>query len=73
MVQIEGLALRHQDSMQLFALFNILDISLTEKKLVLLLCELSRLGVCIVNWDTGLNSGGWRKVVALTEKWLKER
>lgn len=49
MAQIEGLALRHQNSMQLFALFNVLDISLAEKKLVSLLCELSCLGVCIMD------------------------
>lgn len=47
--QIEGLALRRQNWMQLFALFNVFDISLAEKKLVSLPCELSCRGVCITD------------------------
>lgn len=45
--------------MQLFALFNILDMSLAEKKLVSLLCELSCAGVCSIE-RAGLESGRWR-------------
>lgn len=41
-----GLALCHQNSMQLFALFNVLVISLAEMKLVSLLSELSCWCVC---------------------------
>lgn len=45
--------------MQLFALFNILDISLAEKKLVSVLCELSCRGVCIA--DRARLECGWQR------------
>lgn len=52
---MNGLAEQHQNSMQLFALFNGLDVCLAVKKLVSLLCELSCLCVCTTD---GTEAGG---------------
>lgn len=49
--------------MQLFALFNILDICLTEEKLLSRLCELSCLCVCTTE--------GTRQMVEKLHEWVE--
>lgn len=62
---MNGLAEQHQNSMQLFALFNGLDVCLAVKKLVSLLCELSCLCVCTTDGTEA--SGGGAARVAKTD------
>ena len=62
--------------MQLFALFNVLDISLAEKKLVSLLCELSCPGVFYnrMGWtEEWLIEGLLRAVEVCLDEWKKKR